>query len=244
MSTVIKSLAIAILLLTSLSAATGADEHPLMEAVAELRQNGRVQEAEKLEAAVMAKIAARKAQSAEADAHARVAQKLNERLLDLLTAEREFSKEPGADAKRTEIREQVEKIRRELEEMSRPHARNLPPEVIEQTEKLERAGRRLHHLRVAAENLKAAEMHDMAHAVMEKAGHLEKEVHAQKEELAHAIRNHHRGESGHPPEHVAHEEMNHLRQEVEALRRELKEAHQSLDKLRERAKTEESALKD
>jgi hypothetical protein len=212
----------------------------LMEAAAELRQNGRLQEAEELEAAVMARRAAREARSAEADAHARVAQKLNERLLDLLTVERELSQEPGADAKRAEIREQLESVQRQLEEMSRPNGRDLPPELSHQIRRIELAERHLQHLRVAAENLKAAEMHDMANEVMEKVGPLEKGINARKKELAQAIRNHHRVESGHPPEHGANEEMNHLRLEVEVLRRELKEAHQALDKLRERAEAEES----
>lgn len=254
MSNVIKSLSLVAMLATSLSlislpASAQADEEAerrakaLKEEAEQLREKGHVEEAEKLarEAEMALKKGARKAHSEGAEAHHREMRQLKERLHELRSRERKIAESDGPKEELAEIREQAERVQRELEFMARPHHPEVPPQFREQAEKLELAGRRLQHLRVAAENLKAAEMHDMAHAVMEKAGHLEKEIHAQKEELAHAIRDHHKGEPGHPPEHVAHEEMHHLRQEVEALRRELKDAHQALDRLRERAKAEESA---
>ncbi|MBC7968491.1 MAG: hypothetical protein H7Z17_21505, partial [Fuerstia sp.] len=63
-----------------------------------------------------------------------------------------------------EIREQISQTERKLDHPSEPpQARQkIPPQLRAQAEKLEHAARRLQHVRVAAENLKAAEMHDMA----------------------------------------------------------------------------------
>jgi hypothetical protein len=60
----------------------------------------------------------------------------------------------------------------------------LPPEFGAKLLKLEFANRRIRQLRTAAENLKAAESHDLAMQTMEKADHLEKEVVAAKQEMA------------------------------------------------------------
>lgn len=60
----------------------------------------------------------------------------------------------------------------------------LPPEFGAKLLKLEFANRRIRQLRTAAENLKAAESHELAMQAMEKAEHLEKEVVAAKQDMA------------------------------------------------------------
>ncbi len=81
---------------------------------------------------------------------------------------------------------------------------------------------------MAAENLKAAEMHDMAHELMNRAEVMEKELHAAKEELAHAIK-------AHGPEKG--EEIHKLRNENELLRAELNELRKVVEELRQTKKS-------
>jgi hypothetical protein len=59
----------------------------------------------------------------------------------------------------------------------------------EQVEKLEQTAKRLQHLRAAAENLKMAEMHDMAFEVTRKADDIEKDLGNAKEAFARSMRN-------------------------------------------------------
>ena len=81
---------------------------------------------------------------------------------------------------------------RQSERQNRPEsperARQVRPNA-EQVEKLERTAKRLQHLRVAAENLKMAEMHDMAFEVTRKADDIEKDLGNAKEAFAHSMRN-------------------------------------------------------
>ncbi|MFM9117590.1 MAG: hypothetical protein ACKOU6_15660, partial [Planctomycetota bacterium] len=59
--------------------------------------------------------------------------------------------------------------------------RKFPPHLQPQAEKLEMAARRLQHLKVAVQNLKMAEIHDLAKQLGEKSEAMERELQEAKE---------------------------------------------------------------
>jgi hypothetical protein len=130
------------------------------------------------------------------------------------------------ERERVEVREKISGVSRELQSQPARHE-GLPPELRAHAEKLEAASRRIHHLKVAAENLKMAEAHDLAHDIMQKAESMEREVHEGKKRLDAEIQNIHRREHG--PEH-APEIVQALKKEIEHLRAEVKELRHNLEK--------------
>ncbi len=126
-----------------------------------------------------------------------------------------------------EVREQISGTERQLKQIHAHHAEQgeLLLEFRAQAEKLGIAGRRIHHLRVAAENLKLAEAHDLAHQLMEKAEAMEREVHEAKRRLAAEMHAAHEryGEQG--PDVVWE-----LKEEIERLRAEVNELRQKVGK--------------
>lgn len=153
--------------------------------------------------------------------------KLRDRLQDLLNKERIMRDERAPDSELMKVRGEIANIERSLNKIQAQHAEkdDHRPEFRAQIEKLERVGQRLHHLRVAAEHLKLAEEHDLAHKLMEKAEDIERDVHAAKLRLAaemHADSEHHEAGS---PDLVAK-----LKEENERLRAELRELRQNSDK--------------
>jgi DNA repair exonuclease SbcCD ATPase subunit len=150
---------------------------------------------------------------------------LKERLHDLLAKERKLKEAKAPEKALAEVREQIAGTERELHKIQAHHAGRgeLPPEFREQAEKLEAATRRIHHLRVAAQNLKMAEAHDLAHEIMKKAESMERDVQEGKNRLAAAIEKAHGGEHG--PDVVRE-----LRAEIERLRAEVKELRQKVEK--------------
>lgn len=202
-----------------------------------LAEKGRVDEAEKLELAAkglmqqaeraeMKKKEQPRAEGAEKKEKGNLGGNLKERLQDLIAKERQMS-ESGAtpDAlaglremiKKTE--QQIEMIRQRGEGSEGMVKRGIPAELQEQAKKIEMAMRRVRHLRVAAENLKMAEMHDMAMELMKKAEAMEQEVVAHKERIASEIGM--RGGKAKPEELPA--AVRELREENERLRAELNE---------------------
>jgi uncharacterized coiled-coil DUF342 family protein len=110
-------------------------------------------------------------------------------------------------------------------------------ERLERAEKLESMARRMRHLQAAAENLKAAEMHDMAHEVMKKAEHLEHELGQAKRELAVAIREFQEDRNAEEARHRQRREVgtdgeSPMHRELDALRKELRESQEELKRLR------------
>lgn len=85
------------------------------------------------------------------------------------------------------VRDQQAAIEKEIAQAQRAY-RGGPSGGAErggpQGGKLDAQVRRIHHLRVAAENLKQAEVHDLAHDLMEKANAMEREVRAARLRLA------------------------------------------------------------
>jgi hypothetical protein len=152
---------------------------------------------------------------------------LKERLQDLLKKERIMRDEHARESELMNVRGEIADIERALNKIRAHHAERGEhrPEFRAQIEKLERAGQRLHHLRVAAEHLKFAEEHDLAHKLLTKAEDIERDVHAARMRLdaeMHADSEHHEAGS---PGLVAK-----LKEENERLRAELRELKQNLDK--------------
>jgi hypothetical protein len=153
--------------------------------------------------------------------------KLKDRLQDLLNKERIMRDERAPDSELMKVRGEIADIERVLNKIQSQYTERVGhrPEFRAQIEKLERVGQRLHHLRVAAEHLKLAEEHDLAHKLMEKAADIERDVHAAKLRLAaemHADSEHHGADR---PDLVAK-----LKEENERLRAELRELKQNADK--------------
>jgi len=157
---------------------------------------------------------------------------LKERLNDLVVKERKMGEAqapkqelPKVREKVAGVREQVAGIERELNAIHSQHAdkAELPPEFRPQAEKLEAVARRIHHMRVAAENLKMAEAHDFAHQLMEKSEGMEREYQAGKQRLAAEMHKHFGGNDGLA---IGRD----LRVENERLRAEVKELRQMFEK--------------
>ena len=149
---------------------------------------------------------------------------LKDRLQDLLAKEKKLREANAPENELAEVRGQIAATERELQAIHAHHAGKgkIPPEFHAQVEKFEAASRRIHHLRVAAENLKMAEAHDLAHQLMEKAEAMEREVQEGKRRLAAEIQKVHGREHG--PDVVRE-----LKEEVERLRAEVKELRQKVE---------------
>lgn len=150
---------------------------------------------------------------------------LRERLQDLLAKEKKLREANASEKELAAVREQIVRTERELHTIHAHHAgpNKLPPKLHAQAEKLAAASQRIHHLRVAAENLKMAEAHDLARQIMEKAEAMEREVQEGKKRLAEEVQKIHGREHG--PDVVRE-----LKQEIERLRAEVKELRQKVEK--------------
>ncbi len=155
-------------------------------------------------------------------------QQLHERLQDLRAAREQAESRKAPEQELDEIREQISQTERKLAHLSeRPHQRQeIPKQFRAQAEKLEHAARRLQHVKVAAENLKAAEMHDMAQDLMKKAEGMEHEMHTAKMEFAKLMQN------GEGKDQEPKSDLQQLRSENEELRREMKELREVIGQLR------------
>ncbi len=97
----------------------------------------------------------------------------------------------------------------------------VPPQFRPRAEELERAGRKLHHLRVAAENLKLAGAQDLTHETLKKAEAMERDIHGAKQTLAEDIRRSQGLDQGHV--------LQELRAEIGALRAEVRELRERVE---------------
>lgn len=157
--------------------------------------------------------------------------KLRKRLHELFVAMKDAERREGNDDERHELGEQIRRTERELEEIAErvtlESRKDIPPHLRERTEHIEMIARRMQHVRVAAENLKAAEMHDMAHELMERAEEMEREIHHAKAELAHEMES---GKEQHEPGDRG--EIQELRAENQRLRDEMNELREAIEELR------------
>jgi hypothetical protein len=154
-------------------------------------------------------------------------QQLKERLQDLLAKEqkiREVMKDP--EAMLAKVHEQISATERELQAVHtrQPGRDEYRPDFQVQAEKLAVAGRRIQHLRAAAQNLKLAEEHDLAHKLIQQAERMERDVQAAKQRLAAEMNERHGHQGDHGPEVVRE-----LRAEIERLRAEVKELSRKIE---------------
>lgn len=149
---------------------------------------------------------------------------LKERLQELLAQEKKMREANALEKELAAVREQIAGTERELHMIHAHHAGKgkVPPHIRVQAEHLEAATRRIHHLRVAAENLKLANAHDLARQLIEQAGTMEREVEEAKKRLAAEVQKAHGGEHG--PDVVRE-----LKEEIEWLRAEVKELRQKVE---------------
>ena len=149
---------------------------------------------------------------------------LKERLQDLVATERRLKEANAPKQELVEVLKQIIGIERELNQLHahRARRRERRPEFREHAEKLEVATRRIHHIRVAAENLEAAKLHDLAGELREKAKSMERDVREAKKHLAAEMKKTQAAGLGRV--------VNELREQVERLRDEVKELRQQVNR--------------
>ena len=155
------------------------------------------------------------------------AHQLEERLKNLRAKEQEMSEGNAPEQELAEVHQQILNTELEIKKIHSHHIEpgKHHPELHEQAEKLEIATRRIQHMRVAAENLKMAELHDFAHQVMQQAEAMERDVHDARQRLAAAM---HEGQERHREN--GPDVVRELRGEIERLRAEVKELSQKVEK--------------
>jgi hypothetical protein len=154
---------------------------------------------------------------------------LKERLKELRETREKAEFEQAPKQELRELDAKIFGMEGKLFDLHQRHQKpEIPPQHREQAEKLERVARRIKYIRTAAENLKAAEMHDMAHELMNRAEVMEKELHAAKEEFVHAMK-----ASAKARRPGAGDEIHELREENEHLRAELSELRRAVEELRQ-----------
>jgi hypothetical protein len=162
-------------------------------------------------------------------------EKLHGHLKDLLDKERRMreAKAPAKDL--AEVRERIAKTERELDGLRAAHRKGFegtkgPGPHPEMVAKLEETGRRIKHLRIAAENLHAAGADDLARQLMEKAEIMQREAREAKMRMLEEAKHGGGPEMGGPAAQI-----DELRREIGRLREEMKELGQHVKEL-ERAR--------
>ncbi|MFO0977791.1 MAG: hypothetical protein U0996_15415 [Planctomycetaceae bacterium] len=167
----------------------------------------------------------------EAEDRARNAAAVMERLTDLRAQLKNVEGEGASEDKKEQLRRQIGEAEAKLAALAGKGKSDFPPEFRERAEKLEMAGRRIKHVRMAAENLRAADMPDMAHELAERAEAMERELAHAKEELMAQMK--HREEPKKPGrDGEGRPEVNELRAENEKLRAELQEMRRAIEELK------------
>ena len=158
--------------------------------------------------------------------------RLKERLQDLMAKERQLREANAPDQQIADLHAEISEIEQNLRAIQTNHPdqanhlehKGIPREFRQQAEKIEIASRRIHRIRVAAENLKQAEIHDVARQLTETAESMEKEVRRAKERLAKEIQNEKGRQNEHGPDAVQE-----LRNENERLIEMIKELTRKIE---------------
>ena len=150
---------------------------------------------------------------------------LKKRLQDLRVTQKKQHEANASEQDQAVVRKEISVTERELRALTeRLAAGHQPrPEFEAQARKIEEAARRLRHIRVAAENLKAAGIHDVAIKLTEQAEKMERDIGAAKEQLARVME---RPEGPDPRDG----EIRELRQKNERLQAEILELRQKLER--------------
>jgi peptidoglycan hydrolase CwlO-like protein len=162
-------------------------------------------------------------------------EKLHGHLKDLLDKQRRMKEAGAPERDLAEIRERIVKTERELDglrgafkgQVEGKKGPGFHPEIMA---KLEETGRKIRHLRIAAENLHAAGAPDLAKQILEKAEIMEREAREAKMRMMEEAK--HRGG---PEIGGIQAQVEQLRREFGRLREEMKELGQHVKEL-ERAR--------
>ncbi|MFN7626283.1 MAG: hypothetical protein ACK5PZ_05590 [Pirellula sp.] len=176
-----------------------------------------------------------------APSHADEREELKAKIAQLREESEELAKNGKPEQARQRKREAAELMaalerqsERQSERQNRPEsperARQGRPNA-EQVEKLERTAKRLQHLRAAAENLKMAEMHDMAHEVTRKAEDIEKDLGNAKEAFARSMQNQRQPGFNPPGLNAPGAPMARFMEENEQLKREMRELREMVERM-------------
>ncbi len=222
-----------------------AEARAMKAEAAELREKGSLDEAQHLDKAAAALISKFKQSSEKPGNHGVQnenpdVQHLQDRLRELRGAIESAEAKGESEQVRNELREHLEQTEHKLAEIkNRGHRAEIPPQFREDFERLEHVAHRVQLVRKAAENLKSAELHDLAHEVMKKAEAMEQEIQAGKRELSKAMQAFHKDRE---PESGG--DVQKLRSENELLRKELNELREAVELLRKEGKVQsESKIK-
>jgi hypothetical protein len=150
---------------------------------------------------------------------------LKERLQDLRVKYKKMAEANASERDQEVLREQISGTERKLTAlMERLAAGHQPrPEFEAQVRNIEEAAHRIQHMRVAAENLRAAGIHEVALKLTEQAEKMEREIREAKQRLAREM-----DRSGSPDPRDA--EIRELRKQNERLQAEIKQLREKLGK--------------
>jgi hypothetical protein len=172
-----------------------------------------------------------------APSHADEREELKAKIAQLREESEELANNGKPEQARQRKREAAE-LMAALERQSERQNRKESPERArqgrpnaEQVEKLERTAKRLQHLRVAAENLKMAEMHDMAHEVTRKADDIENDLGNAKEAFARSMQNQRQPGFNPPGPNAPGAPMARFMEENEQLKREMRELREMVERM-------------
>lgn len=186
-----------------------------------------LREAEKL------RDAARKQEEAEASAQkskgkfpaSAQAGQIRERLQQLIEMEQKLRNSKGHEEDHSKVRHEIAAAERQLALLQAGHgAGRQHPGKGPHDPNLDEAARRIQHMRIAAENLKQAELPDVARQIAEKADAMEKELHENRQRQAAEQKAAHG-----PHEDQLHDVVKALREEVERLRNEVRELNRKIE---------------
>ena len=155
---------------------------------------------------------------------------LHARLEQLHSEERKLSKSDASEQVIDKVREQIAITQREIARLktrfSERGSEQANPESLqsEPAKQIAAASRRIQHLRVAAENLKQAEMPDLAQKVLEQAEAMERELQIAKQHLAAEMKAAH-----HKPVQPGADVVRELKEELQRLHDEVQQLHQKID---------------
>lgn len=159
-------------------------------------------------------------------------------LKDMVDKERRMKESGASEKDLDEIRERIAKAKAEFAQSGFPRRFGglkgpgpFGPALPEMMAKLEETGRRIKHLRTAAENLREAGADDLARDVMEKAEQMEREAREAKMRFT--------KEKEHPPAPKMGPfggPLLEMRQEIDRLRAELNELRQRVKELEQAKK--------
>lgn len=150
-----------------------------------------------------------------------------ERLMDMLNKEKAMKEAKAPERELAEIRNLIQVTERELNEIvgKREERASIPSEFRGDVERLEIAARKVQLIRTAAQNLKMAEMHDLARDLMAKSEGMEREIQEGKRQIAQRIEQFQRNR-----EHSRGDQNQDIRAELELLRNEVRELRKLLEK--------------